>query len=133
MTMWAVTQTNRFKAAMAGAGLSNWQSYYGENQIDQWMIPFFGKSVYDDPEIYAKSSPINFIKKVKTPTLILVGDSDGEVPAPQSYEFWHALKTLGVETQFVVYEHEGHLFANPKHQRDVIARTLAWFDAHLRQ
>jgi dipeptidyl aminopeptidase/acylaminoacyl peptidase len=133
MTMWAVTQTNRFKAAMAGAGLSNWQSYYGENLIDQWMIPFFGKSVYDDPEIYAKSSPITFIKKVKTPTLILVGDSDGEVPAPQSYEFWHALKALGVETQLFVYEHEGHLFANPKHQRDVIARTLAWFDAHLRQ
>jgi len=133
MTMWAVTQTNRFKAAMAGAGLSNWQSYYGENLIDQWMIPFFGKSVYDDPETYAKSSPINFIKKAKTPTLILVGDSDGEVPAPQSYEFWHALRTLGVETQFVVYEREGHLFANPKHQRDVIARTLAWFDAHLRQ
>jgi len=132
MTMWAVTQTNRFKAAMAGAGLANWQSYYGENLIDQWMIPFFGKSVYEDPEIYAKSSPINFIKKVKTPTLILVGDSDGEVPAPQSYEFWHALKTLGVETQFVVYEHEGHLFANPKHQRDVIARTLAWFDAHIK-
>src|SRR6202790_1562221 len=133
MTMWAVPQTNPFKAAMAGAGLSNWQSYYGENLIDQWMIPFFGKSVYDDPDVYAKSSPINFIKKVKTPTLILVGDSDGEVPSPQSYEFWHALKTLGVETQFVVYEHEGHLFASPEHQRDVIARTLAWFDAHLRQ
>jgi dipeptidyl aminopeptidase/acylaminoacyl peptidase len=132
MTMWAVTQTNRFKAAMAGAGLSNWQSYYGENLIDQWMIPFFGKSVYDDPDVYAKSSPINFIKKVKTPTLILVGDSDGEVPAPQSYEFWHALKTLGVETQFVVYEHEGHLFASPKHRRDVVERTLAWFDSHLR-
>jgi len=132
MTMWAVTQTNRFKAAMAGAGLSNWQSYYGENLIDQWMIPFFGKSVYDDPDVYAKSSPINFIKHAKTPTLILVGDSDGEVPAPQSYEFWHALKTLGVETQFVVYEHEGHMFANPKHRRDVVERTLAWFDGHLK-
>ena len=132
MTMWAVTQTNRFKAAMAGAGLSNWQSYYGENLIDQWMIPFFGKSVYDDPQVYAKSSPINFIKNAKTPTLILVGDSDGEVPAPQSYEFWHALKTLGVETQFVVYEHEGHMFASPKHRRDVVERTLAWFDAHLK-
>jgi dipeptidyl aminopeptidase/acylaminoacyl peptidase len=132
MTMWAVTQTSRFKAAMAGAGLSNWQSYYGENLIDQWMIPFFGKSVYDDPDVYAKSSPINFIKKAKTPTLILVGDSDGEVPAPQSYEFWHALKTLGVETQFVVYEHEGHLFASPKHRRDVVERTLAWFDAHMK-
>ncbi|MGC1089981.1 MAG: S9 family peptidase, partial [Candidatus Acidiferrum sp.] len=132
MTMWAVTQTNRFKAAMAGAGLSNWQSYYGENLIDQWMIPYFGKSVYDDPEVYAKSSPINFIKKAKTPTLILVGDSDGEVPAPQSYEFWHALKTLGVETQLVVYDREGHMFVNPKHRRDVVERTLAWFDSHLR-
>jgi dipeptidyl aminopeptidase/acylaminoacyl peptidase len=132
MTMWAVTQTNRFKAAMAGAGLSNWQSYYGENLIDQWMIPFFGKSVYDDPGVYAKSSPINFIKNAKTPTLILVGDSDGEVPAPQSYEFWHALKTLGVETQLVVYQHEGHMFKDPKHSRDVVERTLSWFDAHLR-
>jgi dipeptidyl aminopeptidase/acylaminoacyl peptidase len=132
MTMFGVTQTNRFKAAMAGAGIANWQSYYGENLIDQWMIPFFGKSVYDDPEIYAKSSAINFIKKVKTPTLVIVGDSDGECPAPQSYEFWHGLKAMGVETQLVVYEHEGHLFAKPLHQRDVIERTLAWFDAHLK-
>jgi dipeptidyl aminopeptidase/acylaminoacyl peptidase len=132
MTMFGVTQTNRFKAAMAGAGIANWQSYYGENLIDQWMIPFFGKSVYDDPEIYAKSSAINFIKKVKTPTLVIVGDSDGECPAPQSYEFWHGLKAQGVETQLVVYEHEGHMFAKPQHQRDVIERTLAWFDAHLK-
>ena len=131
MTMWAVTQTNRFKAAMAGAGIANYQSYYGENQIDQWMIPFFGKSVYDDPEIYAKSSPITFIKKVKTPTLVIVGDSDGECPTPQSYEFWHALKTLGVETQLVVYEHEGHMFVKPEHISDRVRRTVAWFDAHL--
>jgi dipeptidyl aminopeptidase/acylaminoacyl peptidase len=132
MTMFGVTQTNRFKAAMAGAGIANWLSYYGENQIDQWMIPFFGKSVYDDPDVYTKSSAVNFIKKVKTPTLILVGDSDGECPTPQSYEFWHALKAQGVETQLVVYEREGHLFAKPEHQRDVIERTLAWFDAHLK-
>jgi dipeptidyl aminopeptidase/acylaminoacyl peptidase len=132
MTMFGITQTKRFKAAMSGAGISNWQSYYGENLIDQWMIPFFGTSVYDDPEIYAKSSAINFIKKVKTPTLILVGDSDGECPTPQSYEFWHALKAAGVETQLVVYEHEGHMFAKPEHQRDRIERTLAWFDEHLK-
>jgi dipeptidyl aminopeptidase/acylaminoacyl peptidase len=132
MTMWGVTQTNRFKAAMAGAGIANYQSYYGENKIDQWMMPFFGKSVYDDPEVYAKSSPINFVKKAKTPTLVIVGDSDGECPTPQSYEFWHALKSLGVETTLVVYEHEGHKFVNPEHQRDRIRRTVAWFDAHLR-
>jgi dipeptidyl aminopeptidase/acylaminoacyl peptidase len=132
MTMWGVTQTNRFKAAMAGAGIADYLSYYGENKIDQWMIPFFGKSVYDDPEVYAKSSPLTFIKNVKTPTLVIVGDSDGECPTPQSYEFWHALKTLGVETQLVVYEHEGHMFVNPAHQRDRIRRTVTWFDEHLR-
>jgi dipeptidyl aminopeptidase/acylaminoacyl peptidase len=132
MTMWAVTQTPRFAAAVAGAGLANFQSYYGENQIDQWMIPFFGASVYDDPEVYAKSSPITFIKKARTPTLVLVGDSDGECPTPQSYEFWHALKTLGVKTELVVYENEGHMFAKPEHQRDVIERVAAWFDQHLK-
>ena len=132
MTMWAVTQTNRFKAAMAGAGIANWLSYYGENKIDQWMIPFFGKSVYDDPEVYAKSAPIHFIKKAKTPTLILVGDSDAECPTPQSYEFWHALKSQGVETELVVYDHEGHMFVKPEHNRDRIVRTVEWFDSHLR-
>jgi dipeptidyl aminopeptidase/acylaminoacyl peptidase len=114
------------------AGLADLLSYYGETKIDQWMIPYFGKSVYDDPEVYAKSSPIHFIKNAKTPTLILVGDSDGECPTPQSYEFWHALKTLGVETQFVVYPHEGHMFVDPAHRRDVLKRTMKWFDTHLK-
>jgi dipeptidyl aminopeptidase/acylaminoacyl peptidase len=131
MTMWAVTQTNRFSAAVAGAGIANWQSYTGENKIDQWMMPYFGATVYDDPAVYAKSSPINFIKNVKTPTLVVVGDRDGECPSPQSYEFWHALKTLGVPTQFVIYPNEGHMFANPEHSRDVMDRTIAWFDHYL--
>jgi len=132
MTMWAVTQTTRFRAAVAGAGLANWQSYYGENAIDQWMIPYFGASVYDDPAVYAKSSPITFIKRVKTPTLVLVGSGDGECPPPQSYEFWHALKTLGVKTQMVVYPNEGHLFHEPEHQRDVLVRMIEWFNGNLR-
>jgi dipeptidyl aminopeptidase/acylaminoacyl peptidase len=131
MTMWGVTQTNRFRAAVAGAGLSDWLSYYGENKIDQWMIPFFGASVYDDPMVYSKSAPMTFIKNVKTPTLVLVGDSDGEAPPPQSYEFWHALVTLGVPTKLVIYPHEGHEFADPKHSRDVIERAAAWFNQYL--
>ncbi len=131
MTMWAVTQTNRFRAGMAGAGLSNYQSYYGENKIDEWMIPYFGATVYDDPAVYTRSSPITFIKNAKTPTLVVVGDRDGECPSPQSYEFWHALKTLGVPTQFVIYENEGHEFASPAHSRDVIARTISWFNEYL--
>jgi dipeptidyl aminopeptidase/acylaminoacyl peptidase len=132
MSMWAVTQTDRFKAAVIGAGLANFQSYYGENQIDQWMIPYFGASVYDDPAVYARSSPITFVKRVKTPSLLLVGERDGECPAPQSYEFWHALKTLGVETRLVVYENEGHHFQQPAHRRDLVDRTVRWFDEHLR-
>ncbi|MGB8438443.1 MAG: S9 family peptidase [Candidatus Acidiferrales bacterium] len=133
MTMWAVTQTNRFAAAVSGAGLSDWLSYYGENKIDQWMLPFFGASVYDDPMIYAKSAPITFIKNVKTPTLMVVGDRDGECPPPQSYEFWHALKTLGVPNELVIYPNEGHAFADPAHIRDVIERTAAWFNRYLQK
>jgi dipeptidyl aminopeptidase/acylaminoacyl peptidase len=132
MTMWTVTQTNRFKAAVAGAGISDWLSYYGENAIDQWMIPYFGASVYDDPAVYAKSSPITFIKNVKTPTLIVVGERDGECPAPQSYEFWHALNTLGVPNQFVVYPREGHRFRESEHKRDVMERAAKWFEDHLK-
>ncbi len=97
------------------------------------MIPYFGASVYDDPAVYAKSSPITYIKNVKTPTLILVGDRDAECPAPQSYEFWHALKTEGVKTQFVVYPNEGHSFHDPKHREDVLKRTVAWFNENLKQ
>jgi dipeptidyl aminopeptidase/acylaminoacyl peptidase len=132
MTMWAVTQTHRFRAAVAGAGIANWQSYYGENDIDEWMIPYFGASVYDDPAVYAKSAPIDFIKNVKTPTLVLVGERDGECPAPQSREFWHALKTFGVDTELVIYPGEGHVFNQADHQRDVMERVLAWFDHYLK-
>jgi dipeptidyl aminopeptidase/acylaminoacyl peptidase len=132
MTMWTVTQTNRFRAAVAGAGIANWLSYYGQNLIDQWMIPFFGASVYDDPAVYEKSSPIRFIKNVKTPTLVIVGERDAECPASQSYEFWHALKTLGVPTKLIIYPGEGHLFIEPKNQADRLEQTVAWFDKYLR-
>jgi len=128
MTMWAETQTHRFAAAVAGAGLSDWVSYYGVNEIDEWMIPFFGASVYDDPAVYAKSDPMHFVKNVKTPTLIIVGDSDGEVPMEQSVEWWHALKTLKVPTEFVVYPHEGHVFFKPADARDYAVRSLEWMD-----
>jgi dipeptidyl aminopeptidase/acylaminoacyl peptidase len=132
MTMFTVTQTQRFKAAVAGAGIANWQSYYGENDITQWMIPYFGASVYDDPAVYAKSAPITFIKNVKTPTLVVVGERDGECPAPQSFEFWRALKTLGVETQLVVYADEGHRFMQPAHKVDLARRVVSWFEKHLK-
>ncbi len=131
MTMFAVTQTHRFKAAVAGAGISDWLSYYGENSIDQWMIPYFGASVYDNPEVYAKSSAITFVKNVTTPTLTVVGDRDGECPAPQSFEFWHALRDLHVPAQLVVYPNEGHGFSDPAHRRDVQQRAVEWFARYM--
>ncbi len=131
MTMWALTQTSQFRAAVAGAGVSDWLSYYGENGIDESLIPYFGASVYDDPEIYAKSSPINFIKRVHTPTLVVVGDGDVECPPPQSFEYWHALKSLNVKTQLVVYPQEGHEFSNPTHVLDLMQRMVAWFDGNM--
>ena len=131
MTMFAVTQTHRFKAAVAGAGISDWKSYYGENSIDQWMLPYFGASVYKDPAVYAKSSAIDFIDKIKTPTLVVVGDRDGECPAPQSFEFWHALRDEGVPTRLVVYPNEGHGFVNPDHRTDVLVRALEWFGEYM--
>ncbi|HEX3429285.1 MAG TPA: prolyl oligopeptidase family serine peptidase [Rhizomicrobium sp.] len=132
MTMWAVTQTRRFKAGVAAAGISDWLSYYGENGIDQWMIPYFGASVYDDPEVYARSSPINFIKNVKTPVFEYVGAADIECPAPQTEEYWHALNDLGVPTSYAIYPGEGHGLRDPVHIADAQARTLAWFDKYLR-
>jgi len=132
MAMWAVTQTNRFSAAAAGAGIANWQSYYGQNRIDGWMLPYFGATVYDDPAVYLKSSPLTFIKSVKTPTLVLHGERDAEVPAPQGYEFWHALKTLGVPTQLVVYPDEGHGFFREENKKDRVHRVLDWFDRWLK-
>jgi dipeptidyl aminopeptidase/acylaminoacyl peptidase len=114
-------QTNRFGAAVAGAA-SNHLSYYGENKIDQWMIPYFGATV-TTTRSPAKVA-YKFIKKAKTPTLIVVGDRDGECPVSQSYEFWHALKTLKVPTELSSIQRRSP-FRKPRHSRDVIDRTAA--------
>jgi len=132
MSMWVNTQSRRFKAIVAGAGVANWTSYYGQNGIDQWMIPFFGASVYDDPAVYRAASPIEFIKNAKTPTLIYVGERDVECPAPQSLEYWHALKAMGAETKLVIYAGEGHHFHKLTDLEDLQHRIIGWFDAHLK-
>ena len=132
MSMWAVTQTNRFKAAVAAAGISDWLSYYGENGIDAWMIPYFGKSAYDDPAVYGASSAISYIHNVTTPTFAYVGERDIECPAPQTEEFWHAMKAMNVPTSIMIYPGEGHGLRDPAHLADAEQRTLAWFDKYLK-
>lgn len=132
MSMWAPTQTHLFHAAVAGAGIADWLSYASQNVIPKWVIPYFGASVYIDPSIYARSSPINYIKNVKTPTLILVGAGDGECPPPQSLEFWDALRTLGVKTKLVIYPDEGHAIRKPEDWRDINHRMTEWFNKYLK-
>jgi len=129
--MFAITQTQRFKAVVAGAGAADWLSYYGQNSIDKWMKPYFGASPYDDPAIYARSSAMTFIKNIQTPVLILVGELDGESPPAQSLQYWHALKELGKPAQLVIYEGEGHAFIKPEDRVDVLVRSLEWFKKYL--
>ena len=131
MAMWANTQTNRFKAIVSGAGLSDWISYYGTNGIDQWMIPFFGKSAYDDPDPYWAVSAIRTIKTARTPTFLYVGERDIEVPPTQSVEYWHGLKAFDVPTSIVIYPDEGHGIRTEAHVLDLRRRTVAWFDRYL--
>jgi dipeptidyl aminopeptidase/acylaminoacyl peptidase len=133
MTMWGVTHSQRFKAAVAGAGIANWISYYGQNGIDQWMVPYFGATMYDDPAIYRAASPIESIKAARTPTLVYVGERDVECPPAQSFEFWHGLRAMGVPTTLLVVDGEGHAFRKPENQRDLRSRVLAWFNKYLKR
>ena len=124
MTMWAVTQTTRFRAAVSVAGLSNWLSYAGENGINRWMLAYFGgATVYDDPAVYARSAPITFIDPARTPTLIVAGERDAECPAPQSFEFWRGLQHAGTPAELIVYANEGHGIRDPVHQADLPKRN----------
>lgn len=132
MAMWANTQTSRFKAIHAGAGLSDWISYYGTNGINTWMIPYFGKSLYEDYKPYWDVSAIQFIRQAHTPTLITVGERDIEVPPTQSVEYWNALKAQGVPTSLVIYPDEDHAFHDPAHIADERQRVVGWFDRYLK-
>ena len=132
MSEWAITQTNLFKAAVSGAGLSNLVSEYGTEQhpsYDEW---FYGVP-YDAEKIagFLKSSPFVYLKNAKTPTLILQGDADTTDPLGQSQELYRGLKHYGVEAELVVYPREPHGFHEEKHLLDRLNRILAWYDKHL--
>ena len=131
MSMWTVTHTQRFKAAVAGAGIANWVAYYGQNGIDQWMVPFFGSTVYDDASVYDRLSPIRYIKAAKTPTFIYVGERDVECPPAQSLEFHHGMDAMGVPNSLVIYPGEGHGIRDAEHRADLKRRILGWFDHYL--
>lgn len=132
MAMWASSHPGRFRATVAGAGIADWSSYYGQNHVDQWMLPFFGASPYDDPAIYDRLSPVRNIKADATPTLLYVGERDVECPPMQSRQFWRALRARGVPTKLVVYPDEGHGIVAADHAEDLSRQVVQWFDGYLK-
>jgi len=132
MSEWAITQTNLFKAAVAGAGLSNLISEFGTERgpaYDEWFygVPYTPESAAG----FMKSSPVMYLKNAKTPTLILQGAADTTDPPGQSEELYRGLKHYGVEAELVVYPREPHGLHEEKHLLDRLNRILAWYDKHL--
>lgn len=129
--MWAVTQTNRFKASVAGAGLSDLASEFGTEagpSYDEW---FYGVP-YENLDGFIQDSPITWVRNAVTPTLILQGENDTTDPIGQSQQFYRGLRRYGVETEFVVYPREGHGIREEKHMLDMYGRILSWFERYLK-
>ncbi len=131
MTAWAVTQTSRFKAAVMGAGIAAWRSFHGSSHLSAWDALHYAADPYEIGGLFDRFSPITYVKAVRTPTLIVHGENDRDVPVSQGYEFFRALKDLGVETQLVIYPREGHGFVEKNHVLDLNRRIVGWYEAHL--
>lgn len=131
MTMWAVSQTNRFQAASAGAGMSDLISFAGTNDIPTFLTDCFGGQLWEQRNLYFQRSPLTHIEKVATPCLIQHGVDDRRVPISQSEEFHRALSGLGVEAKLVVYPRCEHGPREPKQLLDSMERNLEWFKTHI--
>jgi dipeptidyl aminopeptidase/acylaminoacyl peptidase len=131
MVAWAVTQTDRFRAAVNLFGITNWLSFHGTSNLAAWDAIHLAADPYAVNGTYAQFSPMTHVQRVKTPTLILQGEIDPYVPASQSYEFFRALKDHKVETELVVYPREKHGFVEKKHYVDSIKRIVEWFERHI--
>jgi dipeptidyl aminopeptidase/acylaminoacyl peptidase len=127
MTAWTLTQTNRFKAVMVGAGLTDMASMYGTNDIPRTIDGYFEAEPWNDPSQYAAHSAMTYIKQAKTPTLIEHGQADQRVPIGQSQELYLGLKKNGVPVELVFFPREPHGLGEPRHQLDKMQREYDWF------
>ncbi len=132
MTAWTVTQTSRYKCAAIGAGITNHVSMYGTQDIPATYEDYFGGPPWEVPEVYKRSSPMNYIQNVKTPTLILHGENDPRVPPTQGYEFHAALKRRSVPVKMIVYPRTLHGPNEPKFTQNIMEQHLSWAEAHLK-
>jgi len=133
MSAWAVTQTNRFKAAIMGAGVSDWGLMVQTSDVPNFERDLGGSAPWDGagPHPHAAISPISFARNVKTPVLILHGENDERVPLSQAVGFHRALREFGVPTELVVYPREPHGIRERAHQIDLLGRVRSWYDRWL--
>ena len=130
MTAWTITQTTRFKAASMGVGICNLVSLMGTTDLHRFLPDYLG-NFRDNRKLYEERSPINYVFKIETPCLIQHGTHDKRTPVSQAYEFYHALKQNGKESQFILYPEMEHRFTDPNMQLDAMQRNLKWFQHHL--
>ncbi len=128
MTSWIVTQTDRFKAASIGAPVTDLVSFTGTADIPSFIPDYFGGELWDPKiaETYWAHSPMAYVGRVKTPSLIQQGESDVRVPISQGYEFYNALKRRGIPVRMVTYPRQPHGVREPRLVRDLAERNLAW-------
>ncbi len=125
------THTDRFKAISAGAGISDWRTYYVNADITPFTRQYLHATPWDDPEIYQKTSPMAAIKQAKTPTLIQVGSVDKRVPPPNSFELYRGLQDQHVASRLILYNGFGHPITKPKSNRAVMQANLDWFNHYI--
>lgn len=125
------TSSDTFAAISVGAGISNWATYYYNTDITPFTVQYLGADPATDPEIYAKTSPMTYIKQAKTPTLIQHGELDRRVPIANAYELRQGLEDRGVKAEMVVYKGFGHGITKPKAMRAVMEHNLGWFNHYI--
>jgi dipeptidyl aminopeptidase/acylaminoacyl peptidase len=123
--------SDRFAAISVGAGISNWATYYYNTDITPFTIQYLGKDPIEDPEIYRKTSPMSYIRKARTPTLIQHGENDRRVPIANAYELRQGLEDRRVKVEMIVYKGFGHGITKPRAMRAVILHNLHWFNHYL--
>jgi dipeptidyl aminopeptidase/acylaminoacyl peptidase len=136
MTNWAITQTDRFAAAVTQNSSCNRYSLYGTaDMVMMYSDREFGGSPYEVPQNYLERSPIAYVARARTPTLILHSENDMRVPISQGEEWFVALKKYGVEVEFVRFPGEHHMITRlgtPRHRIERVERTRLWFDRYLK-
>lgn len=134
-TTWLVGHAHIWKAAVAGAAVTNWIDQYALADISSdFTAAFFGGSPWDSKftKLYWDESPITYARAVRTPTLIISDVNDYRVPISQSFEFYHAIKDNGVEAKFVALPRVGHFPSDPAGVEAVDKLWIGWFEDHLK-